>query len=32
MKIVLSLVQQIGGELRTLPGENGRGTRFAVKF
>jgi two-component sensor histidine kinase len=32
MKIVLSLVQQIGGELRILPGDNGRGTRFAVKF
>ena len=32
MKIVLSLVQQIGGELRILPGDNGRGTRFVVKF
>lgn len=32
MKIVLSLVQQIGGELRILPGDNGRGTRFTVKF
>jgi two-component sensor histidine kinase len=32
MKIVLSLVQQIGGELRILPGDNGRGTCFTVKF
>jgi two-component sensor histidine kinase len=32
MKIVLSLVQQIGGELRILPGNNGRGTCFTVKF
>jgi len=32
MKIVLSLVQQIGGELRILPGDNGRGTHFTVKF
>jgi two-component sensor histidine kinase len=32
MKIVLSLVRQIGGELRILPGDNGRGTRFTVKF
>ena len=32
MKIVLSLVQQIGGELHILPGDNGRGTRFTVKF
>ena len=32
MKIVLSLVQQIGGELHILPGDNGRGTRFMVKF
>ena len=32
MKIVLSLVQQIGGEFRILPGDNGRGTRFVVKF
>jgi two-component sensor histidine kinase len=32
MKIVRSLVQQINGELRILPGDNGRGTRFAVKF
>ncbi|WP_084244223.1 sensor histidine kinase [Rhodoplanes sp. Z2-YC6860] len=32
MKIVLSLVQQIGGELRILPGDNGRGTRFTVNF
>jgi len=32
MKIVLSLVQQIGGTLSILPGDNGRGTRFLVKF
>lgn len=32
MKIVLSLVRQIGGELHILPGGNGRGTRFMVKF
>jgi two-component system, sensor histidine kinase PdtaS len=32
MKIVLSLVQQIGGELRILAGDNGRGTCFTVKF
>ena len=32
MKIVLSLVQQIGGELRILPGNSGRGTCFMVKF
>jgi two-component sensor histidine kinase len=31
MKIVLSLVQQIGGALHILPGENGRG-RFKVNF
>ena len=32
MKIVLSLVQQIGGTLSILPGDNGRGTRFLVRF
>jgi two-component system, sensor histidine kinase PdtaS len=32
MKIVLSLVKQIGGELHVSPGENGRGTRFTVAF
>ena len=32
MKIVLSLVQQIGGTFSILPGNNGRGTRFVVKF
>ncbi len=32
MKIVLSLVQQFGGELHIMPGEGGRGTRFMVKF
>lgn len=32
MKIVLSLVQQIGGALHILPGDNGRGARFMVTF
>jgi two-component sensor histidine kinase len=32
MKIVSSLVQQIGGQLRIRPGDKGRGTRFTVKF
>jgi two-component sensor histidine kinase len=32
MKIVLSLVQQICGELHILPGDNGRSTRFLIKF
>jgi two-component system, sensor histidine kinase PdtaS len=32
MKIVLSLVKQIGGELCILPGDNGRGARFTVAF
>ena len=32
MKIVLSLVKQIGGELHILPGDNGRGTRFTITF
>jgi two-component sensor histidine kinase len=32
MKIVLSLVKQIGGALHILPGENHRGTRFTVTF
>ena len=32
MKIVLSLVQQIGGTLSIGPGDNGRGTRFTIKF
>ena len=32
MKIVLSLVKQIGGTLSIVPGDNGRGTRFLVKF
>jgi two-component sensor histidine kinase len=30
MKIVLSLVKQIGGELHILPGDNGGGARVAV--
>ena len=32
MKIVMSLVRQIGGALDILPGEGGRGTRFTVAF
>jgi two-component sensor histidine kinase len=32
MKIVLSLVEQIGGALHILPGNNGRGTCFTVTF
>ena len=32
MKIVQSLVKQIGGELHILPGDNGCGVRFAVTF
>jgi two-component system, sensor histidine kinase PdtaS len=32
MKIVQSLVRQIGGELRILLGDNGRGARVTVKF
>ena len=32
MKIVLSLVQQIGGELHIMPRDSGRGTCFMVKF
>jgi two-component sensor histidine kinase len=32
MKIVLALVQQIGGALHILPGEKGHGTRFKVSF
>lgn len=32
MKIVLSLVKQIGGEFHISPGDNGQGTRFTVKF
>ena len=32
MKIVLSLVQQIRGTLSVLPGDNGRGTCFLIKF
>src|SRR6185437_15796008 len=32
MKIILSLVGQIGGELRIRPGDNGSGTCFTVKF
>ena len=32
MKIVLSLVKQIGGELHISPGDNGCGARFRVTF
>jgi two-component sensor histidine kinase len=32
MKIVLALVQEIGGELHVFPGDDGRGARFTVKF
>jgi two-component sensor histidine kinase len=32
MKIVQSLVKQIGGELHILPGDNGCGARFTVTF
>jgi len=32
MKIVLSLVQQIGGELHIMPRDSGRGTCFMVKL
>jgi len=32
MKIVLSLVKQIGGEFHILPGDNGRGAHFKIKF
>ena len=32
MTIVLSLVKQIGGELRISAGDNGRGARFTVTF
>ena len=32
MKIVLSLVQQIGGALRIMPRDDGRGTCFMIKF
>jgi two-component sensor histidine kinase len=32
MKIISSLVRQIGGKLQTAAGENGRGARFTVTF
>jgi two-component system, sensor histidine kinase PdtaS len=32
MRIVLSLIKEIGGELRVGPGDNGRGACFAVTF
>jgi two-component sensor histidine kinase len=32
MKIINSLVKQIDGELRIVPGDNDRGTRFTVTF
>jgi two-component sensor histidine kinase len=32
MTIVLALVKQIGGTLKIMPGDNGRGTKFAIIF
>jgi two-component sensor histidine kinase len=32
MKIIVSLLKQIGGELQFARGDNGRGTRFTVRF
>jgi hypothetical protein len=32
MKIIVSLMKQIDGELRFAPGDDGRGTRFTVRF
>ena len=32
MKIIRSLVERIGGELRVGSGDNGQGTRFTVIF
>jgi two-component sensor histidine kinase len=32
MKIVLSMVKQIGGELQISPGDSGSGARFTVMF
>lgn len=32
LKIIKSLVKQIGGALEIWPGDNGRGTRFTVTF
>ena len=32
MKLIRSFVKQIGGELRTDPGDNNQGTRFTVLF
>jgi hypothetical protein len=32
MKLVLSLVKQIGGELQIVPRGNGRAARFTVTF
>ena len=32
MKIIATLVKQIGGTLRISPGDQGHGTRFTVKF
>ncbi|MEP7030716.1 MAG: sensor histidine kinase [Pseudolabrys sp.] len=32
MRIVQSLVQQIGGTFETMPGDGGRGTKFTVTF
>jgi two-component system, sensor histidine kinase PdtaS len=32
MKIILSLVKQIGGELQICPGDHGHGACFAIAF
>jgi two-component sensor histidine kinase len=32
MKLISSLVKQIGGQLEIAHGENGKGTRFTVLF
>jgi two-component sensor histidine kinase len=32
MKLISSLVKQIGGQLQIAHGENGKGTRFTVLF
>lgn len=32
MKIILSLVKQIGGRFEILPGRNGRGTNFRISY
>ena len=32
MKLISSLVKQIGGQLQIAAGNDGKGTRFAVQF